>query len=220
MPELFLLAVASALWPTLLAVDLIALRTPRPARILFFFLVGGLATCVGIGLVVVFALENSTAFTGSRSVADPVVYFTAGIVALVVGRVVSSHPNWVRRDRRKTRGPGWSERVIERGAALAFAAGVALNIIPGVFPIVGLKDIDQLDYSATATVALVVGFYLIMFVLIEVPLFAYLVAPARTATEVDRFNSWLRHNERRLAVAALYVAGTYLIVRGIVAAVD
>jgi hypothetical protein len=217
-PELFVLAVASAVWPTLLAVDLIALRTPRPARILFSFLVGGLATCVAIGLVVVFALENSTAFTGSRSTADPVVYFTAGIVAVVIGWVVSSHPNWVHLDRRKTKGPGWSERVIARGAALAFVAGVALNIVPGVFPVVGLKDIGQLDYGAAATVALVVGFYLIMFVLIEVPLMAYLVAPARTAAEVDRFNSWLTNNARQLAVATLYAVGTYLIVRGIVAA--
>jgi Sap-like sulfolipid-1-addressing protein len=219
-PELFLLAVASAVWPTLLAVDVIALRTPRPARILFFFLLGGLATSVGIGLVVVFALENSTAFTGSRSAADPVVYFTAGIVALVVGRVVSDRPSFARRDRRKTQGPGWSERVIARGAALAFVAGVALNIVPGVFPVVGLKDMSQLGYGAAATVALVVGFYLIMFVLIEVPLIAYLVAPARTAAEVDQFNSWLTRNERRLAVATLYVVGAYLIVRGIVAAVD
>ena len=215
-----MLALASAVWPTLLAVDLIALRTPRPARILSFFLLGGLATSVGMGLVVVLALENSTAFTGSHSVADPVVYFAAGIFALVVGKVVSNHPNWARRDRRKTQGESWSERVIARGAALAFVAGIALNIVPGVFPVIGLKDIGQLDYGAAATVALVVGFYLIMFVLIEVPLIAYIVAPARTAAGVDRFNTWLTHNGRRLAVAALYAVGAYLIVRGIVTAVD
>ena len=218
MPELFLLALASAVWPTLLAVDLIALRTPRPARILSFFLLGGLATCVGIGLVIVFALQNSSAFRGARSVADPAVYFTAGIVALMVGRIVSTHPRLANRDRPK-QGPGRSERLIARGAALAFAAGVVLNIVPGVFPIVGLSDIGQLDYGAAATVALVVGFYLIMFALIEVPLIAYLVAPARTAVEVDRFNNWLTRNARRLAVATLYAVGIYLVVRGIVAVV-
>jgi hypothetical protein len=215
-PELFLLALASAVWPTLLAVDVIALSTPRPAKILFFFLVGGLATSVGIGLAVVFTLEDSTAFTGSSSVADPVVYFAAGTLALLVAWLVANPPNWTRR-RKKKEGPGWSERAIARGAALAFVAGVALNIVPGVFPLVGLKDISQLDYGAAATVALVVGFYLVMFVLIEVPLIAYLVAPARTAAEVGRFNSWLRNNGRRLAVATLYVFGAYLIVRGIVA---
>jgi Sap, sulfolipid-1-addressing protein len=219
-PELFLLALASAVWPTLLAVDVIALSTPRPARILFFFLLGGLATSVGIGLVVVFALEGSSGFTGSRPSADPAVYFTVGIAALVAGGMLSKHPNWVHRDRGKKKKPGWSERVIARGAALAFVAGVVLNIVPGVFPIVGLKDIGQLDYGAAATVALVVGFYLIMFVLVEVPLIAYLVAPARTTVEVGRFNRWLKRNGRRLSLATLYVIGIYLIVRGIVAVFD
>ena len=112
--------------------------------------------------------------------------------------------------------PGWTQRTLERGAPLAFFVGIVLNIIPGVLPLVALKDIAQLDYSVGATVALVVGFYLIMFLPAEVPLGAFMIAPDRTSTVVHRFNDWLRRNARQIGVYVLALAGIYLVVRGIV----
>jgi hypothetical protein len=85
-----------------------------------------------------------------------------------------------------------------------------------VFPFVALKNIAELDYSPAASVALVVGFYLIMFLPVEVPLGSYLVAPARTSAAVGRFNSWLRQNTRRVAALILSLVGVYLVARGIV----
>ena len=113
--------------------------------------------------------------------------------------------------------PGRIDRMLSRGAPLAFLAGVVLNIVPGVLPFVALKDIAELDYSVPATVLTLLGFYVIMFAFIEVPLVAYLVAPARTAIETARFNAWLDRNWRRLAAYALVVLGVYLLVRGAVA---
>jgi hypothetical protein len=63
---------------------------------------------------------------------------------------------------------------------------------------------------------LVLGFYLIMFIPVEVPLGAFLIAPAATAAKVGRFNIWVRRNARRIGVFALAVAGIYLVVRGAV----
>ena len=65
-------------------------------------------------------------------------------------------------------------------------------------------------------VALLLGFYVIMFALIEVPLVGYLVAPAWTEQATRRFNSWLRVNASRLAVGALAIAGVFLVISGIV----
>src|SRR5215472_14288526 len=58
--ELALLAFASAFWPILVVVDLVALRTPRPAPLLAWFLAGGLLTTISEGLVIVFVLEGTT----------------------------------------------------------------------------------------------------------------------------------------------------------------
>ena len=64
--ELALLAIASAFWPVLIAVDLIALRTPRPATVLGWFLAGGLLTTIGEGhaQVVPVAVDECDASSG------------------------------------------------------------------------------------------------------------------------------------------------------------
>ena len=69
------------------------------------------------------------------------------------------------------------ERMLDHGAPLAFVAGIVFNIVPGVVPLVALKDIADLDYSFAATVGLLLGFYVIMFAFIEIPLAGYVVAP-------------------------------------------
>ena len=111
---------------------------------------------------------------------------------------------------------GRIEQMLERGAPLAFVAGIVLNLFPGFFPLIALKDIAELDEGFATTVALVLGFYVIMFALIEVPLVGYLVAPAWTAQATARFNVWPRENASRLAAGALAIVGLFLVVSGIV----
>jgi hypothetical protein len=81
-----------------------------------------------------------------------------------------------------------------------------------------MKNVAELDYSADATLAIIVGFYLIMFTLVEVPIVGFLVAPERTRTAATAFNIWLGRNLRLVAVAALATLGTFEIVRGTIAA--
>ena len=101
------------------------------------------------------------------------------------------------------------------GAPVAFVAGVLLNIVPGTFPIVALKDIAEQDVgNATKFVAIVV-FYVIMFTFVEAPLLAYHFAPERTTATMNDVNAWLGRNGRRLGAAVLAVIGVYLIVRGL-----
>jgi hypothetical protein len=110
----------------------------------------------------------------------------------------------------------WAERVVERGAGLAFAAGVALDLFPGFFPFVAMKDIAQLHYGDAAKFALVVAFYVIMFAFVEAPIVGDLVAHERTTELAHRFNAWLSRNARRLVIGVLATAGTYLVLRAIV----
>jgi hypothetical protein len=213
--EIVLLALGSMVWPALIAVVVAALASPQPVRILSWFLAGSLLTTVGIGTVVVFVLAGSDLVSDSRRTFGAAVDLIAGAACLLIASVL-----W-RRDRSAparepvgTEQPGWSERTLSRGGPLAFAAGIVLNVIPGVLPLVALKDIAELDYPAGATVALVIGFYLIMFLPAEVPLSAYVFAPERTTVVVGRFNTWLRGHARSLAVYVLAALGTYLVVRG------
>ena len=220
--ELLLLAVASAFWPILIAVVLVALRSPHPAKLLASFYAGALLTTVTVGLVVVYALQATALVTSSRPAFDPWFDIVVGLLALVGAFVLRRRqviPARTREAPVDEKGPTWWETLLERGARLAFVAAIVLNVFPGFFPLVALKDIAELDYGVAGTAALILGFYLVMFVFIEIPLVGYLVAPARTRDWATRFNDGLDRNARTVATSALAVAGTYLLLRGIISSV-
>lgn len=217
MIEIFVLAVGSAFWPLLIAVTIVALRSPDPPRLLSFFLAGALLTTISLGTVIVLFLADTPLVDRQRSTFDPLVYFTAGVLVFVVGIVLLRLPPQAKRRKSKKRHNGsWAERALARGAALAFAAGIVFNLIPGVLPLVALKDIAELGYGTTGVILTVTGFYLVMFTPAEIPLISYSFAPERTAVLTNRFNDWLTANGRRLLAWVTLAFGVGLVLRGIV----
>ena len=221
--ELLVLALASTFWPTLIVIVMLALRLDRPVKILFWFLVGGLLTTVSVGIAVVFALQGASFMSGSHPPADTAVDIVAGVLSLlaafVLGRRSRKAPAPAAKAQEETAEPtkpSMAERAVGQGAPIAFVAGVVLNIVPGTFPIVALKDIAELDATDGAKIATIIAFYVIMFAFVEIPIVAYLFAPTRTVTAVDNFNAWLGRNGRRVGAYVLAVVGAYLVVRGIV----
>jgi hypothetical protein len=216
MKDLIPLAIASAFWPILIAVVLISLRAPHPVRLMASFLAAGLLTTVTIGLAIIYLFKGAALTTDSDAWFGPGLEITAGVTAVVIAYVL-----WGR-DARADKtpappksGPTRMERMLAHGAPLAFLAGIVCNIIPGVVPVVALKDIAELDYAFAETLALVIGFYVIMFMFIEIPLIGYMVEPTKTARATTSFNAWLDRNAHRLGIAVLGVIGVYMIVRGI-----
>ncbi len=216
MRDLIPLAIASAFWPILLAVVLISLRASHPGRLMAAFLVGGLLTTLIVGLIIIYVLKDASLTTGSDSWFGPGVEIAAGVAALVLAYVLRARR---RRPAPATAptasGPGRMERMLDHGAPLAFVAGIVFNIVPGVVPLVALKDIADLDYSFAATVGLLLGFYVIMFAFIEIPLAGYVVAPEPTARLTARFNAWLDRTGPRVGIAVLAAIGVYMIGRGL-----
>ena len=221
--EIILLAFASMFWPTLITIVVLALRVPQPVRILAWFPFGGLLTTITIGLILVFALQDTSFVSGSSRSINPVLNIAAGLFALGSALYLSRRkhtpvdPAPAPAEAKKS---GLTERAVERGGLVAFFAGVVLNIVPGAFPFVALKDIAQLDVSDAGKVVSVIVFYVIMFAFAEVPIVAYLFAPERTTVKVNQFNDWLRRNSTRVAVWVLVAVGIYLTVRGVLQAVS
>lgn len=208
--EYFGLALLSIFWPLLIAIVVVALRTAHPVRVLAAFLAGGLLTTIGVGLVIVFSLEDASFLQGSRPSADPWIYIVVGLLALLSA--------WVLRGMKPKPHDEQSSSRTERYVAsprVAFVAGVVLNIAPGVFPLVALKNIAEADYASSVKVTLVAVFYVIMFALVEVPIVSHVIAPARTEAAVDAVNHWLSANGRRVAVWILAAGGGYLVARGL-----
>ena len=216
--ELTLLAIASAFWPVLVVVDLVALRTPRPVPLLAWFLAGGLLTTIVEGLVIVFALEGTT-LGSSRPSAGGWANISAGCVALLAAYLLRARAARRRHEPPAAPKPAKkasrTERMVENGGPYAFAAGVVLNVFPGIFPLIGLRTISSLSYGNGAKIAMIVGFYIVMFSLIEVPLIGLLVAPTRVEPWVRGLNDWLDRNGKRVGIDVLGLIGLFLVVRGI-----
>jgi hypothetical protein len=203
----------------LLVVVIVSLRAAHPIMLLVSFLAGGLLTTMTVGLVVIYALQGSSLTGRSQSTFDPGLEIAVGALALLAAAVLWRRYGDLSDEPPEEPGdaePGRVERMLDRGAPLAFAAGIVFNVIPGVFPFVALKDIAEMDVGFAETFGLLLGFYLIMFAFIEVPLVAYLVAPERTGQATRRFNAWLDRNGRRLGILALGGVGAYLLVKGLI----
>ena len=210
--ELLPLALLSAVYPTLVAVVVVALASPRPAREMAFFLLGGMIASVSVGLAIVFAFKGTSLVTGSKPLADTTVYFGASAVAFLLAIFV-----WCRPPPQEDR-KGRVTQLLRHGqrAAVAFGVGLLLNIAPGVWYIVALKDIAESSYHNAAILVIVVVFCIVQYALVEIPLLGFVFAPERAADTAERFSSWLGTNNRKVAVAVLIVAGSYMNVRGII----
>lgn len=225
--DLLLLALLSAFWPTLIVVDVLAFQTGSPERILLAFLAGGLLTTVTIGTVLVVSFDNSQFGSSSqRSSTDVVLDLVVAGLAFLCALILARLPQRPKK-KKKPKPPSAKRRVgsdlmasaIDHGAPIAFVGGILFNIVPGLWPLIALKDLMELHYSTARVVVTLLLFYLVMFVFLEVPIVAYLVAGDWTGKAVNRFNAWLSANHRRIVVWVLVAGGLYLTARGIYATI-
>ena len=82
--EILILAVAaSAFWPMLILIVVLALRLEQPIRVLWF-LAGGFLTTATLGIVIVFALQDTSFVSRSHPPANPTFALVAGLLSLLV----------------------------------------------------------------------------------------------------------------------------------------
>lgn len=229
---LLVLAFEAALYPTLLAAVVILLTLERPARLIAAYLAGGLTISIGLGCLIVFALDGSGAASNEQSLLSWTADLAIGGLALLAAVALATHQDERWRARRRARQgqppetgreedaaaakrEPWSQRILARGSApIVFVAALFVNV-PGAAYLVALKDIAAGNHSTATSVGLIVLFNAIMFLLAEIPLVGLLVAPERTGVMVDGMNRWLSEHSRQLAIGICLVFGGYLVVRGL-----
>jgi Sap-like sulfolipid-1-addressing protein len=230
MAHIILLALAAAVFPTLIACVAIMISRPEPRRLLVAFYAGGMIVSIAAGIVVLDAFKRGDSIVGnSSSSPNPGTSIAMGLIALLLGWLMISgrgralldrwrrrHP---RRREQKRDGPSWAERHLDdANVPVAFAIGAAINL-PGPFYVLALGDIATGGYGRAAELGLILLFNAIMFVLIEVPLAGYLLRPERTAERVGELATWLNANGLRVMGALVVLVGASLVVQGLAAAV-
>lgn len=223
--ELILLACAAAVYPTLLTGVVLILSRPNPLPLLVAFFAGGLAVSVGAGVVIVKTLESSPSISGPRASTRPIADIVIGAVSLALswgvgsGRLTGAFLRQHRqaRRRRSAQTPSFTARALGGGSvAMAVLAGLILNL-PGIWYMDALVQIARGHTSTASAVLQILVFNLIMFVLVEAPIVAYLIEPQRATDGVARLRSWTSGHARQVASWVAGVVGAWLLVRGIVA---
>jgi hypothetical protein len=202
------------------------LLLPNPKRLMLGYLLGALMTSITLGLVIVSALEGSSAVSTTENIVDPAVELALGAIMLVSAFMLSrGRDKRVAEHRRPRKGlkddkgpPRWQQAISKGSARAAFGVG-ALLTLPGGSYLAGLNQIEEQKLSTVATVLTVVGFNLIMLSLLELPLLGFFIAPEWTPGAVDRAKAYVGRNGRKAGIIALTVLGGALIIKGIIALV-
>ena len=221
MGEILALSIIAAFNLTLFAAVMVMLVSTNAKRLMFGCLLGAYLVSVTLGLVIVFALPESSAVSTTRNTLSPALDLALGLIFVVIAVVLGTGPHdkvQARREKRRQAkegkaAPRW-RRALDRGSPrVSFAVGALLGL-PGASYLVALDVLHKQDFEPPAVVATVMVFSLIMLVIIELPLLGYAFAPERTVKAVERFKAWIIRDARRIATTASLVIGALLLIRG------
>ena len=223
MGEVILLSLTASLNPTLVAATTVMLLLPSPKKLMFGYLLGAYMTSITLGLVIVFALANSSATNTTENTISPSVDIALGAIALTVAFVLRSGRAERLTERRRERkeakpdkGPPRWQRELGKGTARTTFIVGALLTLPGASYLAGLHQIHELKYTTAVTVLLVVGFNLVMMWLLEVPAVCFLVSPEWTPGAVERAKTWVSRHVLVLAMRGFAIIGALLVIKGII----
>jgi hypothetical protein len=228
--KVFLLAVAASLDAGLVAAVVLLLGRPRAQSKLLAFWLGAIVLSTALGLLAVLVLSRPGLQVNQNGSASPEVEIVAGVALLAIAAAVGSGLTdrlkaW-RSDRHRDKDakrphpdakprPSLADRV--RAADSVWLAGVAgaTYAVPGAYYLAGLAMIIKLDGGTTTNVFAVIGFNLVMFALLELPLLGFVLAPDRTRELVGRLHDWLGRQRRMIVVVVSGAIGLYLLIAGL-----
>jgi hypothetical protein len=220
MGQVFVIAVLSSLDAGLLTAAVVLLGRPQPARQLLAYLIGGMGLSIIFGLAIVLALHGSSLRLGKPT--KGAIELAAGALLLAIavaawsGRKVQWHPRRTRKpDADRSGRQSLHDRALGQDSLwIAWAAG-ALYSAPGAYYLAGLALLAKQNASATTNVVVILGFNLIQFALIELPLIGLVVVPDRARPLTEKLNEWMTAHRRIVTVFLAGAIGGYLLISGI-----
>jgi hypothetical protein len=211
--ELVLVSLAAMFSPTTLTFSVLALVLgERPLRTGLWFYLGAMTATLAIGVVAAFVIGDIAASkTSTPKTWVAVIDLILGTLALVYVVVVLRPP----------RDPARAQGMIEKMSKLASAptvailgAGAALAN-PGGFIPIALKDISELNPSATEYFVDWLFFSVASLLPLALALLSLLVARAWTVRQLNWAGGWLERNARTVAAAIVVLLAVSLLRNGI-----
>jgi hypothetical protein len=234
---LFVMAVMVCFEPIRIGLTVIMLNRPRPMLQLLVFLCGGFVMGLGVGLVVLFVLRHALSSTTNFTV--PKVQIGIGLLALLAAATLATNvvADQLRRRRLTSTAVGADTgmavmdptppsarqrlsgliRKLLQGRSLWMAGIAGLGIAgPSIDYLAALAIILASGAAPATQAGALLAFNVVAFVLVEIPLVSYLVAPDKTRTLMEALNAWIRSRRRQDVAALLAAGGCIMITVGVV----
>ena len=176
-----------------------------------------------------YALNHSKVTSTAKHTISPGEDIAVGLLCLVIAYILRSGLDRPFRERRQAKKAAKSRTTREAGKPteslpmrllgkgdprVTFVVGAVLSF-PGASFISAMNHIHQLHPGKVASILLVVYFCLMQQILLEVPLFGFIVAPDSTRARVNGFKAWMGRRGRTVAVVVATAIGALLILRGL-----
>ena len=236
------LASAGSLAVQLLAFVLGFLTRDRPKPLLWAFWLSAMVVSVGSSCIALAVFRsNGTILGNTARTVSPSVYIAVGVIALAVALFAATRRgrDLIGRELEKKKqdisepDPQGSikarasakaedvkakaEEALKRGSVwVAIGAGVVLGA-PTPYSLLAVGHMVRNDYRLPTQLLLILGFSLVTYLVVELPVISYAVRPDATAARVEAFSTWLGTHKIQAAAATAAVVGVLLIVKGLTA---
>jgi Sap, sulfolipid-1-addressing protein len=207
------LALLAAISPTALLVSSIYLGSARPRLTMLCYLAGAIVMSAVTAIAVLIALRSGgLEFTRNRTPRYGL-RLGLGLLTFAVAAVLARRRPRPPDPARPTTGI-MSRLVADPKPVTALLAGL-LVFAPSVTFVAAIQVVATARASVPLSAAGTVMVIAIAAAFVWLPLFAFLAWPKRTAGTLAAFNAWLRSHGRQVLLAALALAGLFLVINGL-----
>ena len=205
------LALAASIYPPALAVVIALGRGPEVRLRVVLFVLSAYCTVLATGALMLFLFDEVQVPHVAILRPTAALYVAAGGVLLVIAARL-------RRPRTRSRARDQATRTGRylRSRRLVVALGFLLYVVPSPIFVGAVKALSDASVSSAEKIIYLVLTLLIMLWLIELPMLALLLFPARSVTALEAVNSWFVIHGRRMLVLTSGLLGVYLIAVGAV----
>ncbi len=215
--DILLLALASTVRPTSLAAVSAILSHESRRRLLFAYVVVGLAFTIAFGVVVVGVVHGIHFHSGSARTKG-VANIAGGVAALLFGCAVLAGLIGRGQDQDVPgKGIDWTARLDRRLTVRTAAIAGPLTHIPGLFYLIALNIIVAHNPRLPGGLLAVSTYDVIWFALPLAALAMCIVNPDAARQAVVSVQRWTGQHSRTLLVSTSFVVGVALVIRGALA---
>ncbi|HEY5287807.1 MAG TPA: GAP family protein [Solirubrobacteraceae bacterium] len=221
-PQALALAFAASIYPPAVVAVIALGRGEQVRSRVLAFVVAAMLITYAVGTILLFLLDD-VGVTGSHHL-TPSAALDLALGVLLLGLAIRLRRKQLAQQRDRDlgtsaedtkKGTSKIERYLE-SRRLAFVLGITLYVLPSPIYIAAVKEISDASLSTSGKLVALFVTVAVMLWLIELPMLALVLFPARASSSLEQINAWFARNGRLLAVIACAGAGAYLSIKGLV----